>query len=192
MHIESHCLKEQVLEPDPDPYTNVTDPEHCWDLCLYEKEVAFTVMLCLGLIFVVCPGLCRLDYEPLVYDDDGNQQLLLSSRRVRRDEDGGEGSGLGEDYAAEDDDEDQEYFSSSTELLPSRQPGRIGCAMFISVPNCLPSRIRIFPSRIRIFSISDPNFFYPGSEFFPSRIQGSKRYLVPDQDLFFVVRNMSA
>jgi hypothetical protein len=125
-------------------------------------------VLFLGLICVVCPGLCRLDYEPLVYDDDGNQQLLLSSRRVRR-EDGGEGSGLGEDYAAEDDDEDQEYFSSSTELLPSRQPGqRIGCCFqvagsVVAEPGIL-SRFRIFfhpgsvffPSRIRIFSISDP------------------------------------
>jgi hypothetical protein len=50
---------------------------------------------------------------------------------------------------------------------------------FISAPKgfsahfygqCCASRILLFPSRIRLFSIPDPTFFHPGSEFFPSRI----------------------
>ncbi len=134
-------------------------PFHCTLPLRTWPKFNVVLFLHLGLIYVVCPGLCRLDYEPLVYDNDDSNQLLLSSRRVRRDEDGGEGSGLGEDYAAEDDDEDQEYFSS-TELLPSRQPGSNRMLLLSRWQNCSGAGM-FFP---------DPNFFRPGSEFFPARI----------------------
>jgi hypothetical protein len=66
----------------------------------------------------VVPALSRLDYDPVEYSDDE----LQGSSRLRRENSGNEGSGNFEDYGPEDDDEDQEYYSS-TEILPSRQPG---------------------------------------------------------------------
>jgi hypothetical protein len=41
----------------------------------------------------------------------------------------------------------------------------------IFCPSVLRIRDVYFGSRIRIFSIPDPNFFHPRSEFFPSRIR---------------------
>jgi hypothetical protein len=72
---------------------------------------------CAVILVVVSPGLGRLDFEPLVYDDGGLS--LEGSQRARRDV---EGSGLYQDYGTEVDDEDQDYYSSA-EILPSREPG---------------------------------------------------------------------
>ena len=82
---------------------------------------------CAGVLCVACPAAAALGhvgYEPLE-----EEPRLEGSNRRRRDTEGSGGGYL--DYLnPEDDDEDQEYYSS-TEIMPSREPGELFKAYFI-------------------------------------------------------------
>lgn len=72
-----------IQRKDPDPKIIILVLEVGTLLC--GNKFLF---LYLGVVCLVCPGLCGMNYEPLVYEDaEGGQ--LLSSRRLRRDSQAG-------------------------------------------------------------------------------------------------------